>query len=206
VLDKIGQVLLVLATAVLFVIGLSVVGASPNHDWKSGLPWFIAAGLVGLAALTFLFGPAIWRVMSNRSKRVAAPTTTAQVRRSDVVAVDSNARDVDRTPEELWAIFTGLTDLQAHQVVDVVIGQPMTISGDVRSVGAFTTSSQVTLARPEYRTIYLYFDDRAWISRLAMLKAGDHIRVRGRIRRITSVDLDLDLCGFVDDPLLTLGA
>jgi hypothetical protein len=190
---------------VAIAVGLAVVGFDARHDWGSGAPWFIAAGALFIIAVVVFFAP--W--VPRQASAVNAAPSQGAVRepRFDTVAVDPNARDIDRTPEELWAIFNGLTDLQAHQVVDVVIGQPMTISGEVRSVSAFTSgSSQVTLPKPEHRTIYLYFNDKAWINRLAMLKAGDHIRVRGRIRRITSVDLDLDRCGFVDERGTTLGA
>ena len=101
----------------------------------------------------------------------------------------------DRTPEDLWALFEGLTDLQADELVKVFIGDAMRISGAISSVFSWTGSFfQVSLHPSESHTVYLLFRDQAWLANFKKLKEGDPIVVLGQIERITRLDLQLTNC------------
>jgi hypothetical protein len=52
--DRLANTFFVVAAALL-AIGLAFVGVDQNHQWVAGLPWFIAAGCVFVAALVVLF-------------------------------------------------------------------------------------------------------------------------------------------------------
>jgi hypothetical protein len=105
-----------------------------------------------------------------------------------------------RTAEELWGLFAGLTDMQAGKVVEPLLGQWMEVAGLVRSVGQWTgTFSQVTFDRKDHHTIFLMFRDKSWLPRLSALKAGDRLIVHGRIERIGRLDIQLTDCELVKD-------
>lgn len=107
-----------------------------------------------------------------------------------------------RTPYELWGLFEGLTDMQAHKVLTPLIGRPIQVSGTVSGVGAWTGSfSQVTLetdAEWRHHSIYLMFRDESWVAQLEALQDGDQITVRGELDRLSRVDIQLDNCQLME--------
>jgi hypothetical protein len=102
--------------------------------------------------------------------------------------------DIHRTPEELWAMFDGLTDMQAQRLIAPFIGRPMVIADFVRSVTPWRSSWATVYAQRELRQIALHFTDTKWLPTLEALKMGDAIVVRGEIEIITAQSLWLDNC------------
>jgi hypothetical protein len=92
-----------------------------------------------------------------------------------------------RSPQEVWDLFNGLTDLQAAPVIRPFIGQSMVISGRVSSVTPWDGfNCQVSFQRPMASPyVAAYFEDKKWLAALSSLKEGDEITVRGTIETVT---------------------
>ena len=107
-----------------------------------------------------------------------------------------------RTPEELWTVFDGLTDMQAAKVIAPFIGQWIEVTEAVRGVGDWDGRfSQLTVYRGEgliSRPVYCLFRDEAWVPRLATLSEGDQITLVGEIERIDRVSIQITNCELVD--------
>jgi hypothetical protein len=109
---------------------------------------------------------------------------------------------IHRTPQELWELISGLTDMQATKVVEPFIRQWMEISGPVRGVGEWNGGfSQLTIYRGRgltSRPVFCMFRDETWVPRLATLSSGDRVVVTGEIERIDHVSIQLTNCEIVD--------
>jgi hypothetical protein len=161
-----------------------------------GIAMWIVAGIVVASS------GAAWLRNRNSDLKSSVPEPVLLARAEapvPVQAVTAQPIDLHRTPEELWALFDGLTDLQAAKVVESSLGKRMTLSGDVRNVWPWNgTSSQVTLETVPHHSIYLMFLDKSCVDRLSTLRQGDRVTVRGLVERIGRYDVQLAGCEFVD--------
>jgi hypothetical protein len=94
------------------------------------------------------------------------------------------------TPEYLWEQFTGKTNLQGRQLVEVYIGHWMRVTGELKNV---YTSNTVILGFPSYKTVDCVFSEN-WRARLAMMQPGESLDVLGKIDRIDSTTIYLKDC------------
>lgn len=156
--------------------------------------------LVGILILDFIHkrGPFEHSVGWSASTATQSPPKP----RSPKIVVKSAAAvppEINRTPEDLWALFAGLTDLQAAKVIEPFIGKRMTVSGPLRNVGEWMgTFSQASLDRADPHTVYLHFWDKSWLDHLSVLKRGDAITARGVIARIERIGMLLTDCELLD--------
>lgn len=199
----------VLATVAALVIANANTPNTPLQLWSN--PWFdmtIGLTVLGLIpvgrgiVLLFKKDPAEADSPGLSAARLGATTRTVESETPTVAEVQPRPLErhvVRRTPEELWGLIAGLTDMQAGRVIEPLVGQWMEVAGLVGSVGPWTgTFSQVTFDRKDYHWIYLMFRDKAWLPRLSTLKAGDRLMVRGQIERISRLDIQLTDCELVE--------
>jgi hypothetical protein len=134
---------------------------------------------------------------------VVRPAVVADASTSGI-SISAPQGDVGRTPEELWAMFEGLTNLQAQAVIKPFMGKPMTLSVVVDSVGVWNDKFPGVMEPygvvhfsdfPKH--IALFFKGQKWHDRLAMLSKGDRITVRGAIEEITDNGLVLENCELI---------
>lgn len=110
--------------------------------------------------------------------------------------------DLDRTPEDLWGLFDGLTDLQAASIIRPFLNQWLSVSGEVSSVGAwYDTFLGVDLVRggiEDGHIVHATFTDQRSVDRLSLVKRGDQMTVRGSISGIHRLALELYDCELVE--------
>lgn len=200
----------VLAAVAALVIANASTPNKPLQLWSN--PWFdmtIGLTVLGLISvgigivLLFKRDPAEADSPGLSAAGLGATTRSVEPQTPTAAEVQSRPperRVVQRTPEELWGLFAGLTDMQAGKVVEPLVGQWMEVAGLVCSVGQWTgTFSQVTFGREDNHAIYLMFRDKSWLPGLSALKAGDRLIVRGQIERIDRLDIQLTDCELVQD-------
>lgn len=160
-----------------------------RRDWAGTVFIGCLVALAGLlrdnATLVVIFtggalasaGVILFDVTRGRDARQPAPAPPLVALAepdTQLPAVPIEPKDVGRTPEDLWAFFDGLTDLQADNIIRPFIGRPLTVTGLVSDVGARKgTFLQVVLQRQDQHAIYLMFEDPSWVDPLAAFKRGD---------------------------------
>jgi hypothetical protein len=131
----------------------------------------------------------------------AEPKTSVEDPREERVFVGPGV-----TPEYLFGLYEGKTDMQAQKAADLFLGKWMPISGPLRNIGAWHEAGsycQVTVELGDapiffMKSLYLYFRDKRWVDRLSVLAAGDLISVHGRIDRISRFEIQLQDCELED--------
>jgi hypothetical protein len=153
----------------------------------------VGLGLIFLAVIKGRHQPRQQVAGTNRSTQPKAPVEQERV------FVGAGV-----TPEYLFSLFEGKTDIQAQRTAETFIGKWMPIAGPLRSVSKWTgTYSQVTVDLGDaemlkYKSMYLVFHDESYVARLEVLAPGDPITVHGRIDRIESTNVQLEDCELVD--------
>lgn len=108
---------------------------------------------------------------------------------------------ISRTPQDLWDMVDGLTDLQAQQVIQPFVGQLITVTGTVRSVAPVGPGvpglTMVVIQVGPSNSVVMFFENDRWLTRLSGIRAGDEITGQGSISRIVGLLISLDNCGLV---------
>ncbi|MGA2305039.1 MAG: hypothetical protein ABSH29_12670 [Acidimicrobiales bacterium] len=101
-----------------------------------------------------------------------------------------NQVEVEHTPDELWKMIAGVTDVEAQLIVDRVVGNYMTVSGPVFRMAHQPGQFSLVASEPkpsDYGLIYLVFREGALIrDDLSIMHEGDQITVRGRMDQLTT--------------------
>jgi hypothetical protein len=101
------------------------------------------------------------------------------------------------SPDHLWSVFEGRTHVQAHKLIELYIGNWMTLSGPLGNVGDILVTFQYGLL-PSMKGIYMQFNDEPSRDRLSMLLPGHYITVIGQLAEVRSMDIELDNCILLD--------
>jgi hypothetical protein len=114
---------------------------------------------------------------------------------------DEQKQPTEVTPEELWDLYKGRMEIEAIQDIEPFIGQRMTVSGSlgdisVLSLGASSEAygALVTFANISLGRMILLSFEREWIDRLRQINQGTRITVRGSIKKVSRLRLDLESC------------
>jgi hypothetical protein len=147
-----------------------------------------AVGLLLFGALGALVLAAGVEWLDRRRKRPQAPTRVY----------------VDVTPEELVGFFKNVTAMQGDRLVQPYIGKWITLSGPLGDIlSSSPDHAQLTFADRGYGEekvqVYLYFNVKKWVDRVAVLTLGKQITVTGRIDRVVSVWVDLKDCELIEE-------
>lgn len=106
---------------------------------------------------------------------------------------------VGRTPKQLVALTTTMTQLQVDQVIAPLLGNWMRVSGSVRSVEREALDRIiVSFADPDQWVYLLYFEGKSWKARLSVVQRGDHLDVMGQLSGVGSWGIRLQHCEIVD--------
>lgn len=189
---------------VLVIAALAGTVASKASSPFSGTIWLILAifCVVGVFALYMTFSPLLgkWPFRDSAATFngvLQRPFLPASFPISGSPTVSGDPNDVGRTPQEIWDLFNGLTDLQAERVTEPLLGRLLTVMGKVESVssvGYGMERTMVTVYPRMFHSVALFFDDKIWLPRLSALKKGDHIAARGNISSIGRMNMHIDDC------------
>jgi hypothetical protein len=96
-------------------------------------------------------------------------------------------------------LFKKHTGIQAMKLVEPFIGQPVQISGSLNQVFPSGLNDRILVTFNELSSplVLMYFE-KEWTQRLSMLQRDQKLTVRGRISRVSQIDLELGECELVD--------
>ena len=91
-----------------------------------------------------------------------------------------------RTPKELVAAVSGLTEIAATEVSNRHIGHWLRVDGTISDISEGFGSITVHLARGDDKvSVYLEFNEDDWRDSLVTLNIGDYVSAEGKIRHIS---------------------
>jgi hypothetical protein len=106
----------------------------------------------------------------------------------------------DITPQFLFSLLSGHTEVQAERLLDIYVGKWIKLSGDVNHVGKFEYGSSTVMfsSQPSkgVPVVAMEFSE-AWTGRLSVLRLGNNINVIGRIKSVNAMRVKLEDCELV---------
>jgi hypothetical protein len=112
---------------------------------------------------------------------------------------------VDVEPQYLIKLFDAHTDVQAKKLVEAYIGKWLVVSGEVVNViGGEDEWSVFIKLHPndpkDFNTyiVGMYFREKKWIDRIAVLRRGDKITAVGQIEAVDVFSIRLNNCELTD--------
>ena len=157
----------------------------------AGLAWDVhiltIAGLI-LLGLTAV----LWRVDRGRPAQAAVgpvlPATGQAPRRAGRVYLESNV-----TQEFLSGLYKDKTAIQGEEACKIYVGKWMRVSGSIQYIEEINKDfTEVYFGKSH---IFMLFASN--LRKLEMLHKNDHIIVDGRLKRISSEWISLELCELV---------
>jgi hypothetical protein len=106
-------------------------------------------------------------------------------------------RLLNRTPQQLMALYGNLTDVQGKLLVAPTIGQWIELEGTVADVSS-TSGELIRLHLKEHPLVAIWFRGKKALERLILLHAGDRVAVQGEVEVIERHHVSLDPCELVD--------
>jgi hypothetical protein len=105
----------------------------------------------------------------------------------------------DITPQFLFSLLSGHTEVQAGKLLDIYVGKWITLAGDVTHVGKFENgSSTVMFSHDSFGGVLVSMEFGAsWTGRLSILRQGNNINVIGRITSVDALRVKLEDCELV---------
>lgn len=105
----------------------------------------------------------------------------------------------DITPQFLFGLLSGHTEVQAGKLLDIYVGKWMRLSGAVGHVGKFEYgSSTVSFSSQSFNGVLVYMEfGAAWTERLSVLRLGNNINIIGRVISVTALRVKLQDCELV---------
>lgn len=178
---------------------LPILVAIENKFWGKGV--IIAAAMGGALALSSFFAPppivvhdapspevlskpAINQTAQNPPAEVSTPVVAPSPSASETRSF-TNKRVLDFIPT-----LAGVTELQAQILSADEKGKWMNVDGVVRNVAP---NMVLTIGPDEGGQVRCIFDQK-WVSKLAMLRQGDKLKVDGKIEEYIGGDLMLEEC------------
>lgn len=124
------------------------------------------------------------------------PNASARSARVDAAMHTDERIIVDVTPEHLGRFVNQHTAIQADKLVEAYLGKWIKVAGPLGNV----YSGAVTFAYRTFGdvTIYMYFDMEKWKDRLSVLTRDARINVIGQIKRVSSMEVQLENCELID--------
>ena len=102
--------------------------------------------------------------------------------------------EVQKTPKELVSMITGLTSIQADQILQPYIGSKQTIRAEVKDVEGRDDCIQVCAHIEDGTTVYFEFNKRSWKGVVERLQRGDEIEATGYLESVAEYGITLERC------------
>ncbi len=168
---------------------------------------FLPLSLIVLAGFIWIVKAINYQFKSEQSETTKRSTVQAELSFAPTFTVvvprptpaPTPTITVDPLIKRLTGFFRGHTYFQAEILVKENLGKTITISGTIKQVylNDNGTGSIVFARGFDDPAVFMYFS-KSWNQRLAALKEGDRVSIKGKIFKIDDDDVALDNCEIVD--------
>lgn len=156
--------------------------------------------VIGLLAITIGFSGLFWLLLfpERREKAVAAPPAAVIAERQHV-AIDEQliVPDVNLRAFQLMDACDGKTDYQASAVTKPLVGQSLSVRGELVAASGHPIFSSATLGLDGHRTRSAFVIFQGEHAALLALHVGDKLTVRGCIKEVTGRSVHLERCELI---------
>jgi hypothetical protein len=183
---------------ILAALTLLVVVSNPLHF---GLAQRIIGGSIVIAAAAVVSRIAHYLNKKSQSSVESVAAIPATREPSPATRPLTGGRVlITAEPEYLMAFFRNHTAIQAENLLAAFLNKWMRVCGRLYNVTPVGTHSiLVTFSRPLSSEVHMFFDQKDWRDRLAILRRGDSINVVGQLTEARMHEIILNNCELEDN-------